>query len=84
MGNLMSYQTDLKSQTIEDGIMFSKDLLSGKYGFMCQYDKKLNFDTIWASIFNLTSSEIYRAEGNPGRTKYLMDERFKKCIKTSA
>lgn len=74
----------LKNQEINDGVLFSKELLSGKYGFMCQYNKNSNFDTIWSSIFDLTNSEIYRAEGNPVRTKYKIDDRYKKCIKNSA
>lgn len=71
----------LNNLKIEDGLNFSKKLLSGKYGFICSYDKKMNFDTIWSSVFNLTTGEIYRAEGNPGRTKFVPDERYKRHIR---
>jgi len=64
-----------------NGVERAKEILSGKLGFMCQYDKKINFDTIWSSVFDLTNSKIYRAEGNPMRTKYIEDNRFSKCIK---
>jgi predicted choloylglycine hydrolase len=45
-----------------DGIEYAEDILSGKYGFMCQYDKQLNFDTIWSSVFDISNNRIYRAE----------------------
>jgi predicted choloylglycine hydrolase len=59
-----------------DGVEHAKDILSGKYGFICQYKKSLNFDTIWASVFHITNINIYRAEGNPKRTKFIEDKRL--------
>ena len=72
----------LKNSNIEAGLNFSKKLLSGGYGFICNYDKKSNFDTIWSSVLILTAGEIYRAEGNPGRTKFAPDDRYKKLIRS--
>ena len=77
----MTAYNAFKDQKIDDDILFSKELLSGEYGFMCQYNKNLNFDTIWSSIFDMTSSKVYRAEGNPKQKKYVEDERFEKIIK---
>ena len=54
------------------------DTFKGNKGFMCQYDKSLNFETVWSSIFDLDSLVIYRAEGNPRRCKFINDERLKK------
>lgn len=59
-------------------IEYIKDILKGNYGFMCQYDKKLNFDTVWSSIIDLNNLKIYRAEGNPRRTKFREDNRMMK------
>ena len=56
---------------------FSKELLSGKYGFMCQYDKKDDIDTIWSSIYSIKDKKIYRAEGNPSRNSFKEDKRLK-------
>jgi len=81
------YQTAYNALNIidyNDGLEYSKKILSGKYGFMCQYDKKLNFDTIWSSIFDITNNKVYRAEGNPLKTKYIEDERLSKDIKNGA
>lgn len=66
----------LKNIDYSDGVEHAKNILSGKYGFMCQYSKELNFDTIWSSVFDITNSKIYRAEGNPLMTKYIEDKRL--------
>lgn len=50
----------------------------GNKGFMCQYDKSLNFKTIWSSIFDLDSLIIYKSEGNPINFKYVKDEKLKR------
>lgn len=65
--------------THDYSLTFAKDLLSGKKGFMCQYDRKQGLDTVWSSIYNLTDATIYRAEGNPSRKVYKEDNRLKKA-----
>ncbi len=52
------------------------DLASGKKGFVCQYSKKLKFDTLWSSIYDVNNLKIYRAEGNPSKTKFKEDTRL--------
>lgn len=59
---------------------YAKDILRGKLGFMCQYDKELNFDTVWSSVFDISNHKIYRAEGNPLRRKFKEDLRFNKIF----
>ena len=79
------YQTVYNALTdidCSDGVKHAKNILSGKHGFICQYDNKLNFDTIWASVFDVSNKKIYRAEGNPARTKFREDLRFKNIRKT--
>lgn len=56
---------------------FAKKLISGEYGFLCQYDRKLNFDTVWSSIYSIKNKKIYIAEGNPSRKKFKEDKRLK-------
>lgn len=53
------------------------ELLSGKKGFLCQYDRTQNFDTIWSTVYDLTNNDIFRCEGNPSRKKFLKDERLR-------
>ncbi len=67
-----------KKYTDEDIIEYIKEILKGNKGFMCQYDKSLNFETVWSSIFDLDDLTIYRSEGNPRRCRFIKDERLKK------
>jgi len=57
---------------------YMKDILSGRLGFMCQYDKGLNFDTVWSSIYDISNNKIYRAEGNPSRIGFKEDNRLQR------
>ncbi|MBS6955744.1 MAG: linear amide C-N hydrolase [Enterocloster asparagiformis] len=52
-------------------------LLAGKMGFMCQYDRSLGMDTVWSSIYDLKNGAILRAEGNPSRSAFELDQRLK-------
>lgn len=61
-------------------INYAQELLKGNFGFMCQYEKKDNFKTVWSSIFELDSLIIHRAEGNPRRNKYQEDLRLNRVI----
>ena len=58
----------------------ARDILSGKYGFMCQYDRKAGADTVWSVIYDIKNSRIFRSEGNPSRKSFKEDVRLKfKC-----
>ncbi|MFV3013412.1 C45 family autoproteolytic acyltransferase/hydrolase [Clostridium botulinum] len=60
----------------EYSLDFIKNLLSGKMGFMCQYDRKQGLDTVWSSIYDLTEGRIFRVEGNPSRKVFKQDKRL--------
>ena len=73
------YQTLRKAlgrKEIAVAIPFAKELLSGKHGFLCQYDRNTGKDTVWSVVYDLKRRRIYRSEGNPGRCRYREDERF--------
>ncbi len=55
----------------------AKEILSGKHGFMCQFDRKQGVDTVWSVVYDLKNKKIFRTEGNPSRKKYKEDTRFK-------
>ena len=55
---------------------FAEKLLSGDYGFLCQYDRSTGKDTVWSVIYDMKRHKIYRSEGNPGRHKFKEDTRF--------
>lgn len=67
----------LKNNRHHISVPLIKDILSGEYGFMCQYDRKSGADTVWSVIYDIKNHNIYRAEGNPGRKAYQKDERMK-------
>ncbi len=72
-----AYQA-LKNIDDSNGLEYAKNILTGKYGFMCQYDKALNFETIWSSVFDISNQKIYRTEGDPRRIRYIEDKRLSK------
>ena len=73
------YQTVLNALTkmeFNDCVQYAKDILRGEFGFICQYERNLNFETIWSSVFDISGNKIYRAEGNPQKVKYIEDKRL--------
>jgi len=77
------YQTvynALQNINDNDGINYARNILSGKYGFICQYKKELNFDTVWSSIFDIHGNKVLRVEGNPLRMRgnFVTDNRMAK------
>lgn len=54
-----------------DHVEETKRLLRGDYGFICQYDEEPDFETVWSSVFDLNSLEIYCAEGDPRKKKFI-------------
>lgn len=78
------YRSVDRYRTIESAIKrkgkdveFAQNLLSGKFGFICQYDKRMNFDTLWSTVYDTASLSVFRAEGNPSKTNFKEDERLK-------
>lgn len=53
-----------------------KKLISNNYGFVCNYEKSLHFDTIWSAIYSLNTLYNEISEGNPIKTKYKYDNRL--------
>ena len=67
----------LKGNKGKYSLNFAEDILTGKYGFTCQYDRKLGADTIWSVVYDLNNNRVYRAEGNPLRRAFKEDKRMK-------
>ena len=44
-------------------IDYAKNILSGKHGFMCQFDRKNGVDTIWSVVYDVKNNKILRVEG---------------------
>ena len=56
-------------------------MLAGKFGFMCDYARDENFDTVWSSVYALNDLSVYRAEGNPARAHFYEDTRLRRVLK---
>lgn len=54
----------------------AQELLAGKRGFLCQYNRAEGRDTVWSAVYDLGQGEIFRAEGNPARVPFRRDLRF--------
>lgn len=61
-----------RSFTPED----AQALLSGRDGFLCQYDRRTGKDTVWSVLADLGDGRIYRCEGNPSRKRFKEERRF--------
>lgn len=70
----------LKKPGNKNPLIYTQEILSGKYGFICQY-KKIKFETIWSSVFDISKNKIFLAEGNPQNTKFIEDDRLNENIK---
>ncbi len=66
----------LKKHKQNYSLSFAENILSGKYGFMCQYNRKKGADTVWSVVYDLKNSKIYRVEGNPSRKLFKEDVRM--------
>lgn len=53
-----------------------RELLAGKRGFLCQYEKKLHFETIWSVVYDLNSLCNEICEGDPSRAQFRPDTRL--------
>ena len=54
----------------------AQNLLAGRYGFLCQYDRSRDQDTVWSVVCDLGQGALYRAIGNPARSPFQLDRRF--------
>ena len=70
-------ETYLSQNADKTNLKHAQGLLSGKKGFLCQYDRKTGKDTVWSIICDMSDKSLYRAEGNPSKRAFIKDERMK-------
>ncbi|WP_105617010.1 C45 family autoproteolytic acyltransferase/hydolase [Vallitalea okinawensis] len=79
------YYTKTRYATIYESLINHKaydlqlgmDILSGKEGFICQYKRSMNFDTLWSICVDLGQLDIYRSVGNPRKSKFKKETRLR-------
>lgn len=62
-------------------LMDIKDILSGRKGNLCHYDKRLKFDTLWSFCAELSTLTIERTDGNPSRARFKKETRLDWAMK---
>ena len=40
----------------------AKNILSGEFGFICQYDRKTGADTVWSVTVSYTHLDVYKRQ----------------------
>lgn len=58
--NQVANQT-LKTNHLSKKLVF--EILSGKHGFMCQYDRKKGADTVWSVVYDLKIKKYIELKG---------------------
>jgi len=59
-----------------------KSILSNHKGLICSHREDVKLGTLWSVVVNLNKLRILRAEGHPCKTKYKIDTRLNKVLKT--
>lgn len=64
-------QTSLAEHDGAYSLDFCEDVLSGKYGYICQYDWKTNADTVWSAVYDVKNQKFtaWRATRQESRSK---------------
>jgi len=61
-------------------IKAAQEIMSGHTGYVCSHQDKIKLGTLWSITAGLKNLDVYRAEGNPCRTKYGEDSRLKRAV----
>ncbi len=79
MGRITTPQKDIEwfqihIPTFHGNLITAKQkLLKGEYGFLCHYDQEPDFETVWSSIFDLRTLQIYQASGDPRKNTFQVE-----------
>ena len=60
------------------GVQQGADLLAGRLGFLCQYERTRGQDTVWSVLWD--GGRLWRAEGNPSRVPFQEDRRLTRQV----
>jgi predicted choloylglycine hydrolase len=55
-------------------------IMSDHTGYVCSHQNKIKLGTLWSVTASLKNLDVFRAEGNPCRTKYKEDRRLKGAV----
>ncbi len=69
-------QSAFSQEWTTDAVSFAMNVLRGKYGFLCQYDRTTGKDTVWSVVYDVGEGKLWQCEGNPFREDHVEDGRF--------
>jgi predicted choloylglycine hydrolase len=58
----------------------AQQIMSDHTGYVCSHQNKIKLGTLWSIVAGLKNLDVFRAEGNPCRTKYKEDQRLKRAV----
>jgi hypothetical protein len=58
----------------------AQQIMSDHTGYVCSHQSKIKLGTLWSITAGLKNLDVFRAEGNPCRTKYKEDRRLKSAV----
>jgi len=58
----------------------AQEILADHSGYVCSHQEKMKLGTLWSVAATLKEPKVFRAEGQPCRTKYKEDKRLGKAI----
>jgi len=60
-------------------VVAAQRIMSNHTGYVCSHQNKIKLGTLWSIAAGLKNLNVFRAEGNPCRTKYKEDQRLKRA-----
>ncbi|WP_128895851.1 C45 family autoproteolytic acyltransferase/hydolase [Longirhabdus pacifica] len=73
----------LKEEAGHMDVDIAQSIMSGTKGHVCLNLKQQKFGTLYSVVTNLNALQLFRAEGQPNKAKYILDERLNKSIAKS-
>jgi predicted choloylglycine hydrolase len=69
---------DLRKTGSKANVEAGQLIMSDHKGYVCSHQNKMG--TLWSVVADLKNLKIFRAEGNPCRTKYRKDQRLERAV----
>jgi predicted choloylglycine hydrolase len=61
-------------------IEVAQQIMADHTGYVCSHQNDIKLGTLWSITASLKNLEVFRAEGNPCRTRYEEDPRLKRAV----
>jgi hypothetical protein len=88
--NKENWDTILRYIAISEGIheagqkmniKATQQIMADHTGYVCSHHNNMKLGTLWSITARLKNMDVFRAEGNPCRTRYREDPRLKRVVR---